>query len=164
MMVNYGFFHQDKVNLITHFIGVPIILASTILPLTWLSFAGSGSLLNAGLVAVLAIAIYYISLDRKLGLISVPFLLLLWYVASLVGSTGYLPAGWYALAGFFGGYALQFAGHAYEGKKPALMAFNPIIAMLTAPLFIVTEVIGLFGGMPELFARVNGRIRAMEQA
>ena len=38
MMVDYGFFHQDKMNILTHLIFVPVIVASVLIPLTFIGF------------------------------------------------------------------------------------------------------------------------------
>lgn len=68
-----------------------------------------------------------------------------------------------AAGGFFGGFALQFIGHGLEGKKPALMAYNPLVAMVTSPLFVIAELGVVFGIGKELFDKVNAEIR-MAQA
>ena len=168
MMVDYGFYHQKTLNLITHFIGVPIIVASVLVPLTWLNFfnvgwAGSTLPVNLALVASIALALFYVSLDRKLGLLSIPFIIALLFVANHVGSWSMLQGGIYAAIGFFGGFALQFIGHGIEGKKPALLAYNPIIAMISSPLFVVAEFGQAIGVRRELFKKVNDEIKRLEE-
>jgi uncharacterized membrane protein YGL010W len=167
MMVDYGFFHQDKRNLITHLIGVPIIVASFFVPFTWLSITNIsvwGVLvpLNAALLLAIATALYYISLDRILGYLSIPFLVICVTIATQIGTLGYQKAGIIALVGFVGGFIFQFIGHAIEGKKPALIAYNPIVAMISSPLFVVAEYARPFGVHQSLWKKAEAVIQEME--
>jgi uncharacterized membrane protein YGL010W len=168
MMVDYGFFHQDKLNLITHLIGVPIIVASFFVPFTWLAFAkvtvwGVLIPINAALFLAIATALYYISLDRILGYLSIPFLIICVTVATQVGTLGFQKAGIIALIGFVGGFIFQFIGHAIEGKKPALIAYNPIVAIISSPLFVVAEYARPFGVHQLLWKKAEAVIQEMEQ-
>lgn len=162
MMADYGYFHQNKTNLLTHFIGVPVIVASILLPFTWVKFfdfsiGGFTTSINMAYVVATALIIFYISLDKKLGLAAIPFTLILLLIATFVGD--FQTSGIMALIGFFGGFALQFIGHAIEGKKPALMAYNPIVAMVTSPLFVVAEFCEIVGIRKELFKTVNAEVK-----
>ncbi len=163
MMADYGYFHQDKTNLITHFIGVPIIVASFFVPFTWIKFfditiGGFETSFNLAYILGMASLVFYFSLDRKLASVAVPFTFFLLLVATYVGTLGYKTAGIMAAIGFFGGFALQFIGHAIEGKKPALIAYNPIIAMITSPLFVVAELCEKVGIRKELFNTVQEEV------
>lgn len=167
MMVDYGFFHQDKLNLITHLIGVPIIVASFLIPFTWLSFghfeiAGLVLPTNAALLLAIATAIFYISLDKTLGLLSIPFLFICAFAATQIGELSYQQGGIIAAVGFVGGFIFQFIGHAIEGKKPALAAYNPIVAMVSSPLFVVAEYVRPFGVHKKLWTKAEAVIQEME--
>jgi uncharacterized membrane protein YGL010W len=167
MMVDYGFFHQDKRNLITHLIGVPIIVASFFVPFTWLSIghytlAGMVLPFNLALLLAIATAIFYISLDKKLGLLSIPFLLICVMAATQIGTLGFQKGGMIAAIGFVGGFIFQFIGHAIEGKKPALLAYNPIVAMISSPLFVVAEYARPFGVHQLLWKKAEEVIQEME--
>lgn len=167
MMVDYGFFHQDKFNILTHLIFVPVIVASVMIPLCFLQFAdvqilGYQMPLNVGLIATVALAVFYISLDKQLGLLSIPMLFLALFVATQVALLPISKASIVAAIGFFGGFAFQFIGHAYEGKKPALTAYNPIVAMLSSPLFVVAEYAKPFGVHEALWKKTAQVIAEME--
>ncbi|MCP4121420.1 MAG: DUF962 domain-containing protein [Bacteroidetes bacterium] len=169
MMVSYGFYHQKLANLFTHFIGVPIILGSVFIPLTWLSLnpfiiGGTVISLNAAWIVALLLLLYYATLDRQLAMLAVPFMLLLLISANSIGELGTKTAGITALCGFFGGYLLQFMGHALEGKRPALAGGNPVGAMLTAPLFIIAEVVFRFGFRSSLLDKMNREIETLESS
>ncbi|MBA3465621.1 MAG: DUF962 domain-containing protein [Deltaproteobacteria bacterium] len=56
---------------------------------------------------------------------------------------------------FVGGWALQFLGHYFEGKKPAFM--DDITGLLDGPLFLVAEVAFALGLSPELRKEVERR-------
>lgn len=154
MMADYGYYHQNRFNLITHFIGVPIIVTSVLVPFTWIHFSGF-FLLNAALPVAVVWVLYYISLDRVLGFFSMPFLIAAAAAAACIGSFGVTTGAVIAASGFFGGFALQFIGHAIEGKKPALMAYHPIVAMITSPLFVIAELAVQLGIRKEMFERVE---------
>lgn len=167
LMVSYGAVHQNKVNLLTHYIGVPIILASFFVPFTWLSLEeGSGALisLNAALIVAAIFGAFYLSLDRKLGMLSIPFLLLCLVAANWIGAMGMKTGGMIAAIGFVGGYVFQFIGHGIEGKKPALLTMNPLFAAVTAPLFVVAEYVRPLGVHRELWKKVETIIQHNEKA
>lgn len=54
-----------------------------------------------------------------------------------------------------GGWALQFLGHYFEGKKPAFL--DDVLGLLDGPLFLVAEVAFALGLSPELRAEVERR-------
>jgi uncharacterized membrane protein YGL010W len=61
-----------------------------------------------------------------------------------------------AAAGLFvGGWALQFAGHYFEGRKPAFM--DDLRGLLDGPLFLVAETAFALGLSPELRDEVERR-------
>ena len=54
-----------------------------------------------------------------------------------------------------GGWAFQFLGHYFEGRKPAF--FDDIMSMLDGPLFLVAETAFALGLSPELRVEVEHR-------
>jgi uncharacterized membrane protein YGL010W len=54
---------------------------------------------------------------------------------------------------FVGGWALQFLGHKFEGKKPAFL--DDLASLLIGPLFIATEVLFALGKATELQAEIE---------
>ena len=59
-----------------------------------------------------------------------------------------------AAIAFFGGYALQFIGHAIEKSMPVLVK-HPIQANIAAPFFVIVEIFGLLRLRKELFHEIN---------
>jgi hypothetical protein len=64
----YASYHRDRRNIITHFIGIPMIVASVCLLLSRPALAGLPWLTPGALVATLA-SIYYLRLDVRYGLV-----------------------------------------------------------------------------------------------
>ena len=82
--------------------------------------------------------LFYLTLDV---VFAVAFAVLGLVLVTLAVEVGQLPikiSGSIALACFFGGYALQFVGHAVEKSMPVLVR-HPIQAQLAAPFFTVVE-------------------------
>jgi len=60
----YAAYHQDARNKATHFIGVPAIVLSLMIPLSWLRIDA----VSAAMVITAALLAYYLALDVWLGL------------------------------------------------------------------------------------------------
>jgi uncharacterized membrane protein YGL010W len=54
------------------------------------------------------------------------------------------------------GWAIQFLGHWYEGRKPAFV--DDLIGLLIGPLFLVTETAFALGLSPALKREVESRV------
>jgi uncharacterized membrane protein YGL010W len=77
-----------------------------------------------------------------------------WYAAeALAGALG--PSGSVVafLVLFIGGWALQFLGHHYEGKRPALM--ENIFQGFIGPMFLVAETLVASGYRADLAAMMG---------
>ena len=64
----YAAYHQDARNKATHFVGVPLIAFSLMIPLGWLRADVGGFALSAALVVTVVLLLYYLVLDIALGL------------------------------------------------------------------------------------------------
>ena len=150
-LVSYAEFHRDKRNIATHFVGIPMILVGT---QATLARIGIGPI-NAAVGATGLATRYYRALDPKFGTIMAGVL-----GASCAAGTAIaalpLPLWAGTAAGLFvGGWALQFVGHFFEGKKPAFL--DDIRGLLDGPLFLVAEVAFALGLSPELREEVERR-------
>ena len=75
----YAAYHQDPRNKATHFVGVPLIVFSLMIPLGWLRAEAGGFSLSAALVVSAILVLYYLVLDVPLGLaMAAVFALMLW--------------------------------------------------------------------------------------
>ena len=153
----YAAYHRDRRNIITHFVGIPmIVLAVTVL----LSRPGGellGLWVSPALVAALAAARFYLRLDRALGWVMAALLgLWLWAGQALaVASTSvWLGAG---IGLFVIGWAIQFVGHYYEGRKPAFV--DDIAGLIIGPLFVVAEAGFMLGLLGDVKHEVEARLK-----
>ena len=134
----YAAYHRNSRNLATHFVGIPmIVLAVTILMsrCVWLM---DDRPLSLAMVAVIASVIFYVRLDAYFGLTMAGLLgLSLWASQWFVAQAFEVWLGW-GVGLFVVGWAFQFVGHYYEGKKPAFV--DDLVGLLVGPLFLVAEI------------------------
>src|SRR5215470_14839153 len=117
-LATYASYHRDARNRATHFVGIPAILFSVLVPLALLRFPLFGLDASAAWIAMLLALLGWVALDAVVGLgmaiVIVPMLLVAEWVASSLGSAG----AWSVFALFFvGGWVFQLIGHVLEGKR-----------------------------------------------
>jgi uncharacterized membrane protein YGL010W len=136
---DYAAAHRTFGNKVTHYIGIPLIIITTLGLLGGLPIAGglTGSdffRLDGGSVLLMAGFLWYLSLDWK---IAIPFSMLLlgMYFLGRALPTGVAWALWVI------GWVAQFVGHAvYEKKSPAF--FQNLQHLLIGPLWIFARAVG----------------------
>ncbi len=155
----YAAYHQDARNKATHFVGVPLIAFSLMIPLGWLRADLGGFPLSAALVVTAVLLAYYLVLDIPLGLaMCAVFALMLWGAEPLSQAPFVNSLAWFLVL-FVGGWALQLWGHVYEGRKPALV--DNLFQVFVAPIFLAAEVFFALGYKPQLHEAVQRRALAM---
>ena len=160
----YAAYHQDARNKATHFIGVPAIMLSLFIPLSWIRFEiGFANIPVTGAMLFAAIVLaYYFVLDVPLAVaMLVVTTILVWtghQLASLGAIAGWI---WFAIL-FVGGWILQLVGHAFEGRKPALA--DNLFQIFVAPIFLCAEVFFALGYKPKLHAAMQERALRMRTA
>ena len=161
MLTGYAAAHQHPVNIAVHLVGIPIIMLGVFIVLSWIDIDIDGFRFDVAQVTVLAMFLFYMTLDRIFALV---FLLAAYPVALLAAWIGDLPtatSGAIAAAAFFGGYIAQFIGHAVEKSAPVILK-HPIQANLAAPFFTIVEIFKLLGLREALFDEVQARIAEPE--
>ena len=155
----YAAYHQDARNKATHFVGVPVIVFSLMIPLGWLRMDAAGFPLSASIVVVSLLLLYYLVLDVPLGLaMAAVFALMLWAAEPLSQAPFTTSLAWFLVL-FIGGWALQLWGHVYEGRKPALA--DNLFQIFVAPIFLAAEVFFALGYKPKLHEEVQRRALGM---
>ena len=155
----YAAYHQDARNKATHFVGVPLIVFSLMIPLGWLRADVGGVTLSAALVVTSVLLLYYLVLDIPLALaMGAVFALMLWAADPLAQASLGVSLAWFLLL-FVGGWALQLWGHVYEGRKPALA--DNLFQVFVAPIFLAAEVFFALGYKPRLHEAVQRRALEM---
>ncbi|HEX5210448.1 MAG TPA: Mpo1-like protein [Pseudolabrys sp.] len=149
-LATYASYHRDTRNRATHFIGIPAIVFSILLPLALVRTAGISA---AIVVAVLAL-LGWIALDRVIGLAMAVVLLPMLIVAEWIARTNGSATVWILFAGLFaGGWVFQLAGHAWEGRRPALA--DNLFQAFIGPMFLMAEVLIAFGFKRDLKAAID---------
>ncbi len=155
----YAAYHQDARNKATHFVGVPLIVFSLMIPLGWLRADIGGVSVSAALIVTSALLLYYLMLDIPLGLaMGAVFALMLWGAEPLSQAPLLVSVAWFLVL-FVGGWALQLWGHVYEGRKPALV--DNLFQIFVAPIFLAAEVFFALGYKPRLHEEVQRRALQM---
>ncbi len=156
-LASYAAVHLDQRNKITHFVGIPLIVFSLLLVLT-LWHVPPAADMSAGLVVAVIAVLGWLALDIGIGLVLAVVMLPTWYAArALADALGTPTSIWTAFAVLFiGGWILQFVGHHYEGKRPALL--DNLFQAFIAPMFLVAEILVLRGMRPDLAALMGDRV------
>ncbi|MDQ7914627.1 DUF962 domain-containing protein [Pseudomonas sp. 102515] len=151
----YASYHRDPRNIASHFPGILLIVLAVAILLSRPTFTLVGWPLSPAVPLAGAVAVFYLRLDRPLGLLMGVLLgLALWLGAALAARTTGVWLGW-GLGLFLVGWAIQFVGHHYEGRKPAFL--DDIAGLAIGPLFIVAELVFLLGGRPALKRVIDER-------
>lgn len=152
-MAVYNAYHQNETNKLTHFVGVPLIILAILIPMSWPSAQVGGLTITAAMAFVVVVGVYYLILDLPLGALTIAAILPLLWAAHMLASQG-TATGWTAFGiTFIGGWILQLAGHAVEGRRPALV--DNFFQIFVAPVFLVAEALFHFGARGELKREVE---------
>jgi len=132
LLKQYAEYHRDRRNIITHFVGVPMIVFAIGVLLSRPGFALGGLTLTA---AWLAWGVALMLLAHHAGAGSVG--------AWLAWGTGFFVVGW----------IVQFVGHYYEGRKPAFA--DDLVGLLVGPMFVTLELAAMAGFFRGLVADIE---------
>ena len=157
-LTQYAAYHRDQRNIITHFIGVPLIVIAVAILLSRPGFTVYGLWLSPALAVSILAAVFYLRLDLHLGTAMTVFLVLcLWlgmYCAKLSTVTWLM----WGIGSFVVGWIIQFIGHYYEGRKPAFV--DDIMGLAIGPLFVAAELAFLCGLRKPLEQAIEKRLNA----
>ncbi|MDR2309112.1 MAG: DUF962 domain-containing protein [Paucimonas sp.] len=151
----YATYHRDPRNIATHFVGIPLIVLAVAILLSRPGGDLAGLWLSPALLLAGGSVWFYLRLDLRFGLLMGLLLgLCLWAGQALaIRPTGlWLGAG---LGTFVVGWAIQFIGHWYEGRKPAFV--DDLSGLIIGPLFVVAELAFMLGLRGELKKAVEAK-------
>jgi uncharacterized membrane protein YGL010W len=134
----YAAYHRDARNIATHMVGIPaIVIAIEVLASRPALQVGELAVTPAMALAAMAAA-FYLRLDLRFGVVMAALLALAAWLGLVIAA---LPTPTWLAVGvglFAGGWAFQFVGHHYEGRKPAFL--DDITSLIIGPLFVAAEV------------------------
>lgn len=137
-LTQYAAYHRDGRNVATHFVGIPMIVVAVAMLLSRPVLGEAGGVaLSPALAAVVATTLYYLKLDLRFG--AVMGALLAASLAAGQWAAALSTAQWLAwgVGLFVAGWAIQFVGHVFEGRKPAFV--DDLMGLIIGPLFLVAE-------------------------
>ena len=147
----YAAYHRDRRNIVTHFIGIPLIVIAVAVLLSRPQWAG----ISPAVLVMLASAVFYVRLELRLGVLMTLLLgLAVWLGHSLAMLSTGAWLGW-GVGLFVVGWVFQFVGHYYEGRKPAFI--DDVTGLIIGPLFVLVELGFLLGWREDLRREIELR-------
>ena len=149
----YAAYHQDGRNVATHFVGIPMIVVAVATLLSRPLWMVDDVPLTLAAVATLLSCLFYLRLDLRFGAAMTVLMALSlaaghWFAVQ--GTAVWLSAG---VGLFVIGWAFQFLGHHYEGRKPAFV--DDLTGLVVGPLFLVAEAAFHFQMRSEVKAAID---------
>jgi uncharacterized membrane protein YGL010W len=149
----YEAYHKHPLNKLTHFIGIPMIVFSILVPLSWPAIPVAGYAVTAAMALIAVVLTYYTLLDRAFGIAMALVLIPLLFAAHQVGQAPYLTGGLVFVGFFVVGWIIQIIGHVvFEKRRPALV--DNLFQMVIGPLFLCAELFFMLGFKQELHQEV----------
>jgi len=138
----YSAYHRDRRNQMTRHVGVPLIVFSLLLALSQVPLGEVGGVPVAANAVVLGLLLLlYIVTVPLTGFLTAVFYIVLLILAQKLAA--HPAVGWFAGAAFIGGWIIQFIGHVFEGRRPALV--DNALQIFMAPPFLIAEVLFALG-------------------
>ena len=159
LLSQYAAYHLNHKNILTHFIGIPLIVFSILCLTARVGFIGGGIELTLALGLIVVTSIYYLSLDRIFAFIMLVILLAMYPLALKIAHLDWMLWLSFSIGIFVVGWLFQFVGHFYEKKKPAFT--DDIIGLAIGPLFVLAEMIFMLGFRKNLEERILAQARIL---
>ena len=142
-LAQYAVYHRDRRNIATHFVGIPLITLAVAVMLSRPALAAPGLHVSPAMIVGVLVVAFYLCLDVGLAIIMTGLIALA--IAFGAWAAAQSTALWLTIGigAFTAGFALQFIGHHYEGRKPAFT--DDLVGLLIGPLFLVAEVMFALG-------------------
>jgi len=151
---SYREYHRDQRNVLTHVVGIPLIVLSITTLLARPTFELGGVLLTPAMIAAVLAAIFYVRLELWTGVLMALLLTLFTGLGQMIANTSdtlWLGAG---IGLFVVGWIFQLVGHKFEGRKPAFV--DDLRSFLVGPLFVVVEGLFALGLLGSLKREIEG--------
>jgi uncharacterized membrane protein YGL010W len=153
----YAAYHQDARNVATHVVGIPLIVFAIAALLSRPSLMVGDWPVSLATLLGLGTVLFHLRLDLRFGAVMALLLGAALWAGQLLAAqatTVWLSVG---VGSFVVGWAIQFLGHWYEGKKPAFV--DDIVGLFVGPLFLVAELAFVLGLRREVQAAIHERLQ-----
>jgi len=157
LLSHYAAYHRDRRNIVTHLVGIPMIVLALSVLLARPAFPVGGFTLTPIVVIWALTALWYVTRgELLLGVaVSATNLALLLLAQPLAAASVASWLGW-GIGLFVVGWIIQFLGHYYEGKTPAFV--DDLVGLLVGPMFVVAEALFSLGWGRSLMAEIERRV------
>ena len=156
----YATYHRDRRNILTHFIGIPMIVLGVVILLSRPVYSLGGLPFSPAVWALIGSVVYYLIQDIRMGIVmGITYAAMLWIGIQIAPMATSVWLAW-GIGLFVIGWIIQFVGHYFEGRKPAFM--DDIMGLAIGPLFVAAELaflLGLRRDLEEAVERVAGAVR-----
>lgn len=144
-LLTYRQQHTNKINCMTHYVGIPAIVFGLLMMLNWITInIATKAEISFSWLALLGALVYYFLLNKRITIAAAIVLIPFTFIATLIARPAPTHFSFILfLILFIGGWALQFVGHFFEKQKPAFMI--SATQLLIGPLFILTKAIEALG-------------------
>jgi uncharacterized membrane protein YGL010W len=156
LLADYGTYHRDSRNRLTHYFGVPAIIYAVLIVPALHGAALFGFTIEVDRIIVVPFVLLYLFLDLRLGMVLAALFALLCAAAEATTQLGATVSRTVAAAVFILGWALQFFGHYLEGNRPALL--TNLFQILVAPIYLTAELSFSLGLRRGLQAQTERRL------
>ena len=157
-LAQYASYHRNMRNVITHIIGIPIIVVSVAALLARLTLEVNGVTLSAAMLMAAASILFYLRLDIGLGLIMAVLMSGSVIIGTEVAALPMMQWLVISVGSFVVGWIIQFIGHYFEGRKPAFV--DDLSGLAIGPLFVTVEVLFMLGLRRDLREAMQQRVNA----
>jgi uncharacterized membrane protein YGL010W len=148
-MAMYTAYHRDPRNCATHFVGVPLIVLALLIAMSLVPIASVGGLpVTIATLFLGAILLLYVIAIPLMGLVATVVHIPLLWLAHDIAIRDSSQVWIIAATCFIGGWIIQFVGHVFEGRRPAL--FDNFVQVFMAPGFLVAEALFACGLLRDL--------------
>ena len=130
----YAAYHRDRRNQLTHHVGVPLIVFALLLALTQIPLGDvRGFPLDAATIFLGVLLLTYTAAVPVTGIFTAMFYGIVFGLVLRVAAQSEAVIWTATGAAFVTGWIIQFVGHAFEGRRPALTV--NLLQIFMAPPF-----------------------------
>ena len=158
----YAAYHRDQRNIVTHLVGIPMIVLAIVVLLSRWHTDISGVPVSVATALTVLTCLFYLRLDLPLGVLMSLLFAVVHQGGHAIAEWAFAPWLGMGIALFVLGWAIQFLGHYFEGKKPAFV--DDITGLIIGPLFVVVELVFGLGMRRELRLQIEARVGPIRRA
>lgn len=152
LLSQYAAYHLDRNNIVTHFVGIPLIVFSILCLSARAAVDISGFSVTLAMLLIVLSSVYYLSLDKLFGILMLILFVLVYPLAIKIAALSMWSWLGTSIGIFVVGWVFQFIGHYFEKKKPAFV--DDLIGLAIGPLFVLAEFVFLLGFRKPLHQRI----------